>query len=324
MTDTEDTQEHYTIPESLAGQRLDQALASLMPDRSRSQIQGWIKAGKVRLGAAAGTLRPRDPVTAGDEVQVSVPPPELDRWEAQAIPLNVVYEDEAVLVIDKPAGLVVHPGAGNTDGTALNALLSHAPELAGLARAGIVHRLDKQTSGLMVVAKTEAVRLNLIEQLEARSVSRTYMTIVEGPLIAGGTVDAPVGPHAPDRGRMAVSSKGKPAITHYRVERKFPAHTLLRVNLETGRTHQIRVHMAHIHHPVVGDPVYGGRLRLPRACSEELAEALRGFKRQALHATHLEFDHPLSGERVGFDSPMAADMQALLRLLEEDRLGREA
>lgn len=320
MTDTSDTREHYTIPDSLAGQRLDQALAALMPDRSRSQIQGWIKTGKVQLGQSTGKLRPRDPVSAGDEVLVNVPPPETDRWEAQAIPLNVVYEDDAVLVIDKPAGLVVHPGAGNSDGTALNALLSHAPEVAGLARAGIVHRLDKFTSGLMVVAKTEAARLNLIEQLEARSVSRTYLTIVDGTLIAGGTVDAPIGRHARDRVRMAVSSKGKPAITHYRVEQKFRAHTLLRVNLETGRTHQIRVHMAYIQHPVVGDPVYGGRLRIPKGCSEALAEALRSFKRQALHATHLEFDHPVTGERVGFDSPMAEDMQALIRLLEDDRL----
>ncbi|MBI3897037.1 MAG: 23S rRNA pseudouridine(1911/1915/1917) synthase RluD [Gammaproteobacteria bacterium] len=304
------------IPGDYAGRRLDQALAALFPDITRSQLQQWIEEGRVALDDRVP--RKRDKVAGGERVEIRLPPPKDATPAAEAIPLELVYEDDSLLVINKPAGLVVHPGAGNAAGTLLNALLHHAPALADLPRAGIVHRLDKETSGLLVVAKTERVRQRLIRQLEARDVGREYIAIVSGVLISGGTVDAPIGRHLRDRTRMAVTDRGKEAISHYRVLKKYRAHTLVQVNLQSGRTHQIRVHMAHVGYPVVGDPVYGGRLRLPTGASAALTELLRGFKRQALHAAKLSLTHPESDEPLCWIASVPSDMSVLMEALSQD------
>jgi 23S rRNA pseudouridine1911/1915/1917 synthase len=304
------------IPEDLDGKRLDQALAVLFQDYSRSRLQQWIREGQVQVDTRV--LRPRDKVYAGQQVTLCPSlEPEGD-WQAQAIPLTIVYEDAHLLVINKPAGLVVHPAAGNQSGTMLNALLHHAPQLENLPRAGIVHRLDKETSGLLVVAKDLASHKALVAQLQAREFEREYLAIVVGVMTAGGTVEAPIGRHPTQRTRMAVVETGKPAITHYRVQERFRAHSLIRVRLETGRTHQIRVHMAYVHYPLVGDPTYGGRLKLPRGCPPALAEALRHFRRQALHAARLGVRHPQTGEQLVWEAPLPADMDALLALLRAD------
>ena len=299
-----------------AGQRLDQALVAVFPQFTRSQLQQWIAAGHVRVGNAIP--RKRDRLRGGEQVEVHVPSAPAITALAENIPLDVVYEDADLLVINKPPGLVVHPGAGNREGTLLNALLHHLPSLAALPRAGIVHRLDKDTSGLLVVAKTEPARQHLIAQLAARTVEREYVALIGGVLITGGTVEAPIGRHRHDRTRMAVSSRGKQAVSHYRVLKKYRAHTLAQIKLESGRTHQIRVHMAHLHHPVVGDPVYGGRLRLPKGCSESLAEQLRGFKRQALHAVKLSLVHPVTGKKMSWAASVPQDMGALMEILAHD------
>lgn len=304
------------IPAELDGKRLDQAMAVLFQDFSRSRLQQWIREGQVQVDSQV--MRPKDKVYAGQQVTLQATlAPEGD-WEAQDIPLPIVYEDAHLLVINKPAGLVVHPAAGNASGTMLNALLHHAPQLENLPRAGIVHRLDKETSGLLVVAKDLTTHKELVAQLQAREFEREYQAIVVGVMTAGGTVDAPIGRHPVQRKRMAVVERGKPAVTHYRVLERFRAHSLIRVNLETGRTHQIRVHMAYVHYPLVGDPVYGGRLKLPRGCTSELAEALRQFRRQALHAARLGIVHPHTGEHLTWQAPLPADMQALLETLRAD------
>ena len=305
-----------SIPPELAGQRLDQALAALFADITRSQLQQWIEDGRVLLNGRVP--RKRDKVKEGDAVEILAPPPAQGSWKAQAIPLEIVHEDGDILVINKPPGLVVHPGAGNPEGTLLNALLNHAPALAVLPRAGIVHRLDKDTSGLMVVAKTERARQHLIEQLQEHSVEREYLTIVNGVMVAGGTIDAPIGRHRTQRTRMAVSERGKPAVSHYRVMKKYRVHTLVQVKLESGRTHQIRVHMAHLHYPVVGDPVYGGRLKIPAGADELLKNELRHFKRQALHALKLSLTHPGTGKRVQWATSVPEDMSKLMEALAQD------
>jgi 23S rRNA pseudouridine1911/1915/1917 synthase len=307
------------IPADAAGLRFDQALARLLPQHSRASLQLWIRAERVQV---EGRLpRASEKVRGGEHVEILIPQAPAGDWAAQAIPLDIVYEDDDLLVINKPAGLVVHPGAGNPQGTMLNALLHHAPKLNKLARAGIVHRLDKETSGLLVVAKTEAARLDLIDQLKRRTLKREYLALVQGLLVAGGTVDAPIGRHNQVRTRMAVNEGGRPAVSHYRIEKKYRAHTLLRVKLESGRTHQIRVHMAHLKHPLVGDPVYGGRLHLPKGASPALIAALQGFKRQALHAARLGLVHPVSSKSVEWEAPMPDDMRALLKVLERDAKG---
>ena len=308
------------LPDDAAGLRLDQALARLLPQHSRASLQLWVRAARVQVDGRIP--RVSEKVRGGEHVQILIPNAPAGDWAAEAIPLDIVHEDDDLLVINKPAGLVVHPGAGNPEGTMLNALLHYAPMLNKLARAGIVHRLDKETSGLLVVAKTETARLDLIEQLKARTLKREYLALVQGLLVAGGTVNAPIGRHTQVRTRMAVNEGGRPAVSHYRVEKKYRAHTLLRVKLESGRTHQIRVHMAHLKHPLVGDPVYGGRLHLPRGASPAMIAALQGFKRQALHAARLGLVHPVSGKNVEWEAPMPEDMRALLKVLEKDAKGQ--
>ncbi|MHB8454528.1 MAG: 23S rRNA pseudouridine(1911/1915/1917) synthase RluD [Acidiferrobacterales bacterium] len=316
MTLTSETILSASVPPEYAGQRLDQALTGLFPDFSRSQIQKWIRSGQVQVDSELP--RARDRVRGGEAVRVSVQETPTAPWQPEAIPLDILYEDEHLLVIDKPAGLVVHPAAGNWAGTLLNALLGHDPALRHLARAGIVHRLDKETSGLLVVARSERARRDLIDQLSHRTLEREYLAIVCGIMVAGGTVDAPIGRHRVHRTRMAVSTAGKSAVSHFRVEARYRAHTLLRVKLESGRTHQIRVHMAHLQFPILGDPVYGGRLQIPRDSSGSFAGALRLFRRQALHATRLGLVHPVTGETMHWTSPMPADMGALVAALESD------
>ena len=310
------------VPEAAAGRRFDAVLAELFPEYSRSRLAAWIKSGDALLDGAPA--RPRDLVRGGEAVSLVAETEEQTRAEPEDIPLDVLYEDSEVFVLDKPAGLVVHPGAGNPTGTLVNGLLHRDPRLAALPRAGIVHRLDKDTSGVMVVARTLQAHTALVAQLSAREVHRQYLAVVVGALVSGGTADAAIDRHPRDRIRMAVREDGKDAVTHYRLRERFHAHTLLECRLETGRTHQIRVHMAHLRHPIVGDPLYGGPLRLPRGASDELVAALRGFKRQALHAETLEFAHPASGEPVRVVAPVPADLQDLLRALREDTSAREA
>ena len=310
------TQHTERIPEELAGQRLDQALARMFPDYSRSRLKAWLLDGAVLVDGAA--WRPRDRVFGGETVVVTVTADAAVRAEPEPMALDVVHEDADLLVINKPAGLVVHPGAGNASGTLMNGLLAHAPQLESVPRAGIVHRLDKDTSGLLLVAKSLPAHTALVRALAERAISRHYLAICNGVLTGGGRIDAPVGRHPVDRTRMAVRDTGRPAVTHYTVVERFRAHTCVNVVLETGRTHQIRVHFAYRRHPLVGDPVYGGRLALPAGASEALREALRGFRRQALHAARLELRHPVTGAALEVEVPPPADFQALLRALRED------
>ncbi len=304
-----------TVPEELAGQRLDQALARLFPEYSRSRLKSWLLDGA--LVVDGGSPRPRDPVIGGETVTLKVQPEAAVLAAPEPMKLDVVYEDSALLVINKPAGLVVHPGAGNLTGTLLNGLLHHAPELEGLPRAGIVHRLDKDTSGLLLVARTLPAHTALTRMLADREISRHYLAVCSGVLTGGGTIDEPIGRHRTDRTRMCVRDDGRPAVTHYTVIERFAAHTLIDVRLETGRTHQIRVHFAYRRHALLGDPVYGGRLALPKGASDALVATLRGFRRQALHAARLGFEHPDSGESMAFEAPPPADFSALLDALRE-------
>lgn len=305
------------VPPQLHGSRFDQAAAQLFPEYSRSRLQAWIKKGELRV--AGESRRPRDRVSEGEELWVEAHLEQEVAWEAQDIGLDIVYEDDSILVINKPAGLVVHPAAGHARGTLVNALLSHAPELSQLPRAGIVHRLDMDTSGIMVVARTLTAHHHLVGQLQARTVKREYTAVCIGSLTGGGTVDAPMGRHPKLRKKMAVlSGGGKSAITHYRVAQHYGNHTRITVNLETGRTHQIRVHMAHRHHPLIGDSVYGGRPRIPKGASDGLIDALRGFGRQALHAHRLGLIHPASDEGVHFECPLPEDIVDLMATLAKE------
>jgi len=310
------------VPPEAAGRRLDQALAALFPDYSRTRLKSWIDAGQVRVDGALP--RGRDKLIGGEHVEIDAELELEARVAAQPIALVVVHQDRDVIVIDKPAGLVVHPGAGNTDGTLQNALLSLDPALAALPRAGIVHRLDKETSGLLVVARTLSAHTELVRMLEARDVHREYEAVCVGVMTGGGTVDAPIGRHRVDRLRMTVREDGRESVTHYRVVERYRAHTHVRVMLETGRTHQIRVHLAHIGYPIVGDPTYGRRLAIPKGATTRLEAALRGFRRQALHAARLGFGHPVTGEAMEFTSPLPADMQGLLEALREDAVAARA
>ncbi len=304
------------IPESSGGRRLDQALADLFPDFSRSRLTAWIKDGAVRVDGEI--VIPRHLVHGGEQVELEVRMEREIGAAPEAIGLDVRYEDADVFVINKPAGLVVHPGAGNRSGTLQNALLHRDAALAEIPRGGLVHRLDKDTSGLMVVARTLRAHTALVEQLSARDVHRQYEAIVYGSMVAGGKVEKHIGRHPTDRLRQAIRDDGRDAVTHYRVRERFRALTLIECRLETGRTHQIRVHMMSVRHPLVGDATYGGGLRQPKGATPELADALRGFKRQALHAEKLEFAHPGDGRLVSVEAERPDDMETLLAALRED------
>lgn len=313
---TESVHHQLTIPAEHAGQRLDQVLAELLDGYSRTRIKEWIDSGQVLVNGSK--LRPKDKVLGGESVAVRATLPDSVEVAAEKIQLNIVHQDQHVLVINKPAGLVVHPGAGNAAGTLQNALLHFDARLAQVPRAGIVHRLDKDTSGLMVVARTVEAHTALVRAIEAREVEREYEAVCVGVMTAGGVVDAPIGRHPVDRLKMAVRENGREAVTNYRVVQRFRGHTHVRLKLETGRTHQIRVHMLHVHYPLVGDRVYGGRMLLPRGAAPELIAALRGFKRQALHAARLVFAHPLGGEPVENEAALPADIVGLLKILAKD------
>ena len=301
------------IPDRLIGQRLDSALAQMLPDYSRSKITNWVKSGKAFINDK--TFKHKEKVSGGEIVTLSIEAEQKNHWQAEDIALDVVYEDDDIIVINKPVGLVTHPGAGNWTGTLANALLFFDPNLANLDRAGIVHRLDKNTSGLMVVARSELAQKNLVEQLQTHSVSREYSAIVYGHMISGATVDAPIGRDPKDRIKQAVNENGKDATTHYRVIDRFAHHTHVKCILETGRTHQIRVHMASIGYPLIADTMYGGKVRFPKKADDKLKAALKGFKRQALHAKKLTLIHPISGELMTFKAPLPQDMQELLAVL---------
>lgn len=305
------------ISATQTGLRLDQALAELFPDYSRTRIKEWILFGAVYVDGLK-VDRPREKVLEGQQIEIEATIEEEVKAQAQAIDLNIVYEDEHIIIINKQAGLVVHPGAGNSDGTLMNALLHHCPEIEHVPRAGIVHRLDKDTTGLMVVAKTVEAQTHLVAAIQARDFTREYEAIVMGTMTAGGLVDEPIGRHESKRTHMAVIRGGRPSVTHYRVAEKFRCHTRLRLRLETGRTHQIRVHMAHIGHELVGDPVYGGRPRLPKAASPEFIEVLKNFKRQALHAVRLELAHPITCEIMSWTAPVPEDMKVLAQAMRQD------
>lgn len=301
------------IPEECRGMRVDQALAKCFPEHSRSRITQWIRQGQVSLDGKI--LEPKIRVNGGEMVQIEATMLPLHEETAQDIPLNLIYEDNEILVLNKPAGLVVHPAAGNRQGTLLNALLYHAPQLAQLPRAGIVHRLDKDTTGLMVVAKTLEAHTALVAALQRRDIKREYVALVGAEVIAGSTIDEPIGRHPYQRTKMAVIHSGKPARTHFRCKKRYHGFTLLDVKLETGRTHQIRVHLAHIGYPIVGDATYGWRYRIPAKSSIELQNSLLAFKRQALHARALSLIHPISGQELSWQAPLPEDFTELLKLL---------
>ena len=303
------------IPERMKGDRLDVALSEMLPDYSRSKITAWIKSGDALINNKA--FKPKDKVNGSQMVMLSLNKKQNNNWSAENIALNIIFEDEDIIIINKPFGLVTHPGAGNWDGTLANALLYYDPELSKLDRAGIVHRLDKNTSGLMVIARNEKSQKYLVEQLQSHTVVREYSAIVYGHMISGGSVNDPIGRDPKDRIKQTVSSSGKDATTHYRVIDRFKSHTHVKAILETGRTHQIRVHLSHIGYPLLGDPMYGGRVRFPKKASEILKESLLGFKRQALHSKKLTLNHPSTGELVSWKAPLPDDMVELLAILNE-------
>ena len=305
-------------PEQM-GQRLDQTLAELFPEYSRSRLKTWIEADLVKLNDRITNI-PREKVLGGEKIEITVEVEDETRFEPENIPLNIVYEDDDIIVINKPKDLVVHPGAGNPNGTVLNALLYHYPPIAEVPRAGIVHRLDKDTTGLMVVAKTIPAQTKLVRDLQKRKITREYEAVASGIMTKGGTVDQPMARHATKRTLMAVHPMGKPAVTHYRIMENYRNYTRLRLRLETGRTHQIRVHMAHIAHPLLGDQTYGGRPRPPKNSSEDFMEVLRNFKRQALHAVMLRLAHPITGEMMEWYAPLPDDFVELLNALKADYL----
>ncbi len=304
------------VPAEEAGKRLDKVLALLFSDFSRSRLQQWLKQGLVLVDGEV--LRAKHHLRGGEKIELTVELVNEVECLSEPIPLDLIYQDESLIVINKPAGLVVHPAAGNWAGTLQNGLLHFDPSLAQVPRAGIVHRLDKETSGLLVIARTLQAHKSLVDQLQARTIKREYRAIAQGVMIAGGRVDEPLGRNPTNRLKMAVVASGKPAVTHYKIKERFRAHSYLQVNLETGRTHQIRVHMAHIRHPLLGDPLYAGRLRMPKGLSEEMRQQLQQFRRQALHARTLGLIHPESGQFIEWSAPLPDDMQQILEALRQD------
>lgn len=305
------------VPIELAGKRLDQIVAQLFSDYSRSQLKCWILEGQLQVDGQV-VEQPRKLLQGGEQLRLQAQLALETRWQAESLPLDVVYQDEHLAILNKPRGLVVHPGAGNLEGTLLNRLLYHFPENAHLPRAGIVHRLDRDTTGLMVIAKSSVAQTQLVAALQARAITREYQAIVFGRLIGGGTIEKPIGRHPHQRLQMAIHPLGKPATTHYRIIERFRSHTHLQLQLESGRTHQIRVHLASIKHPVIGDPLYGGINRWPKGISVELRQQLQGFSWQALHATRLQLCHPVSGAALSWQLPLPSEMSALLRALRLD------
>ena len=305
------------VPESLAGSRLDQIAAQLFPDYSRSRLQSWIKEGLLTVNKKQ--LRPRDRLDEGDCLEIKAQLAAVDTWVAEDLELDIVFEDEHMLVVNKAAGVVVHPAAGNRAGTLLNGLLHRYPQLEEVPRAGIVHRLDKDTTGLLMVAKNLISHGKLVDLLQKRQISREYKAVVRGSLTGGGTVNKPLGRHPKNRKKRAVVIEGQEAVTHFKLAERFRSHTLVDVKLETGRTHQIRVHMASINCALLGDPMYGGRLQIPGASHENLIEVLRNFRRQALHAAKLGLIHPITGEEVSWQAPLPGDMENLLTALRLDK-----
>ena len=303
------------IPERMTGNRIDSSLSEMLPDYSRSKITAWIKSGDALIKQKS--FKPKDKVIGNEVIYLTINSKQSNNWIAEKIPLNIFYEDEDIIIINKQFGLVTHPGAGNWNGTLANALLYYDPSLSTLDRVGIVHRLDKNTSGLMVIARNEKSQKYLVEQLQNHSVSREYSALVYGHMIAGGTIDEPIGRDPKDRVKQAVLMSGKDAVTHYRAIDRFKSHTHVKAILETGRTHQIRVHLSHIGHSLIGDPVYGGRVRFPKKASDELKQALLNFKRQALHSKKLTLTHPISGELMSWKAPLPDDMQELLEVLKK-------
>lgn len=307
------------VPESLAGSRFDQIAAQLFPDYSRSRLQSWIKEGLLRVNNQQ--MRPRDMLVEGDQLAISTELEAQDDWQAEELVLDVVYEDEHMLVVNKAAGVVVHPAAGNRAGTLLNGLLHRYPQLEDVPRAGIVHRLDKDTTGLLMVAKNLVSHSKLVNLLQKREISREYKAVVRGTLTGGGTIDKPLGRHPINRKKRAIVEEGQEAVTHFKIAERFRTHTLVDVKLETGRTHQIRVHMASINCALLGDPMYGGRLQMPGASHENLINTLRNFRRQALHAEKLGLVHPITGDEMSWSAPLPEDMDLLLKALRQDTRG---
>jgi len=304
------------VPFEMAGMRLDQVLAELFADYSRSKLQTWVKAGRVQVNGL--TLKAKDKLVGGETIELDAEAEIVITAAPEPIPLEIVFEDDSLLIVNKPAGLVVHPAVGNWNGTLLNALLNHDAHLETLPRGGIVHRIDKDTTGLLMIAKTLQAHNSLTQQLQDRTIMREYQAITRGRMTAGGTVDEPIGRDPTDRKRYTVRENGKHAVTHYRVGQRFTRHTLVQVKLETGRTHQIRVHMAYIRFPLLGDQVYGGRFQMPPDCSEQLEKELRSFKRQALHAAKLGLQHPVTDEYVEWEQPLPEDMTRLLDALAKN------
>ena len=302
-----------TIPEELSGKRLDQALSKLYPEHSRSRIQSWIKSGDVSVNNL--NYKQRDQVDFGDVIEIITEIKNVDKFQAEDIALNVIYQDNAIIIIDKPAGLVVHPGAGNPNHTLANALLNFDKNLEAVPRAGIIHRLDKETTGIMVVARTPESHTFLVNRLQERTIKREYQALVCGQIVSGASIENKMGRHPIHRTKMAVTNSGKIATTHYRVIKKYQHYTHLHVQLETGRTHQIRVHMSHIKHPIIGDPVYGNNNSIRKGLDPNLREIIKNFKRQALHAYSLELPHPDTEERMQFSAELPEDMRALITAL---------
>ena len=304
------------IPDAMSGKRLDQALAELLPEHSRARLQGWIRDDYVQIDKKS--MRPRDKVHGGEQVEIRAEIESQISAAPEDIPLEIVFEDEHLIIINKPAGLIVHPGAGNPQHTLMNALLHHDQQLEQVARAGIVHRLDKDTTGLLVVARTPQSHTYLANQLQTRKIYREYVTIVSGIMTAGGTINQPIGRHRTHRTKMAVVKNGRSSTTHYRIIKKYKHHTQLQVNLETGRTHQIRVHLTWLHYPIIGDPVYGGKKQLVKGMDPNLANYITAFPRQALHARAIQLHHPLSKEMMTWQAPIPEDMAELINTLETD------
>jgi len=303
------------IPDRLIGSRLDAAISEMLPELSRNKITSWIKSGEILIGS--NSFKPKEKVQGGEIIEMHVSSDENNNWIAEDIKLDIVFEDDEILILNKTSGLVTHPGAGNTHGTLANGILFARPELSQLDRAGIVHRLDKDTSGLMVVAKTEPSKLSLIKQLESHSVSREYTAIVYGSMVTGGMVDEPIGRDSANRQKQAVTTSGKSAITHYRVIEKFKNFTLIKAILETGRTHQIRVHMSHIGHPLLGDFTYGGKVKFPKGATDELKQAIKNFPRQALHAKKLSIKHPIDNKELSWKSKLPEDLDNMINVLRK-------